>query len=135
MTATLTTIVPVLSKDEKNTRRKADKKRHNKQLETLGHGLDNVREVMYGVQHRVAEARKAVNVLDAGAPTQPLNDYLTALEGLLAQGMELCQQQGKTAEEAVAEHFFPGRAAKWAARDEQNYQDDRYAQQERNFGA
>ena len=136
MTASLTTLAPEISKADQKARRKAEKKRHNKLLETLGHGLDNVREVIYGAQHRVAEARKAVKGLEGTtAPTQALSDYLNALEALLAQGMEMAQEQGISAQESVAEHFFPGRAAKWAERDEQDYQDQRYAQQERHMGA
>jgi hypothetical protein len=130
MTATLT-IAPEISAADQKARRKAEKKRHNQQLETLATGFDNVLHAIYGAQDRVAEARIAVQKLDATAPTQALSEYLHQLEGLLAQGMELVQQQGKPAQEAVAEHFFPGRAAKWAAEDE----DQRYAQQERQFGA
>ncbi len=37
MTATLTTFAPELSKADQKARRKADKKRFNKHLETLGH--------------------------------------------------------------------------------------------------
>lgn len=135
MTATLTLAAPEISKADQKARRKAEKKRHNKQLESLDHALDNLREVIYGAQERVGHARQALKQVDSSAPTQALSDYLAALETLLAQGMELSQEQGKTAQEAVAEHFFPGRAAKWAAQDEDRYQDQSYAQAERNFGA
>lgn len=135
MTATLTIHAPEISKAEMKARRKAEKKRHNSQLEALGMGLNNVLDVLFGVQDRIAQARMAVAKLDPSAPSQPLSDYLNQLDALMARGVEMAQEQGKPAQEAVAEHFFPGRAAKWAAEDEDRYQDQRYAQQERNFGA
>ena len=134
MTATLTTAAPEISKADQKARRKAEKKRHNQQLETLGTGLENVLSAIYGAQDRVAEAVIAVRKLDVTAPTQGLTDYLNQLAGLLAQGMEMVQEQGKPAQEAVAEHFFPGRAAKWAAQDEDRYQDQRTSQMERYAG-
>lgn len=135
MTATLTVVAPVISKEEQKARRKAEKKRHNKLLETLGHGLDKLTQAVWGAQDRIAEARKAVSGLEGFAPTQALSDYLTELERLLAKGAEMDREQGKPAQDAAAEHLFPGRAAKWAAEDEERNNDRRYAQAERNFGA
>ena len=135
MTATLTILAPEISKEEQKARRKEEKKRFNKQLATLGQGFDNLTHAIYGAQDRVAEARKAGQCMEGmEAPTQALSDYLNALDALLAQGMEMAQEQGQPAQEAAAEHLFPGRAAKWAAQDEQNYHDARYAQQERYAG-
>lgn len=134
MTATLTLFVPVLSKEELKARRKAEKKRRNQQLEVLDLGFSNLLEVLYGAQHRVGEARKAVRGVEGTAPTEELNSYLTALEALLAQGVEMSQQRGVAAQYATAEHLFPGRAAKWAAEDEDRYQDRRTSQLERYAG-
>lgn len=134
MTATLTLFAPVLSKEEVKARRKAEKKRHNQQLDALNSGMDNLTHAIYGAQDRVAEARKAVQGLEHTAPTQAMSEYLNALYALLAQGAELMKEQVGEQQRATAEHLFPGRAAKWAAEDEDRYQDRRTSQMEQYAG-
>ena len=113
---------------------KAEKQRLNRLNNGLGDLCHALGADLFYLRERVEQTRRSLVHFPEQAPTQAVAEFLTGLDALLAQAEQLGATQGKQATAALSEHLFPGRAARQAERDEQDWRDRSTSQNEQYAG-
>lgn len=124
------------TEDQNKGRQKAEKKRMKQLVGTMSQAFSDVQNLLGETRQRLVVARQAVAAFDGetDAPTEAMRAFLADLDLVLQKAEHLSDSKGQDAEQAICEHYFPGRAAKWAAEDEEQFQDRRTAQSEQYAG-